>query len=332
MDHVDGRLKLGEFATIEHFFAPLSQGCAGALGLKDDAAILNPSPGSQLVVTGDTMVEGVHFLATDPPRTLGRKLLRVSLSDLAAMAARPRVYLLQLALSERITEEWLEQFTAGLAADQKEFGVTLIGGDTVVTPGPITMALTAIGEVEDGGGLRRAGAVVGESVFVSGTVGDAGLGLRVLDGRAGGFDQGLGAAAVEHYRLPQPRVALGLGLGGLASAAIDVSDGLVADLAHLCEVSLVGAEIELEQAPFSAAVRGALKSGLYTASEAISAGDDYEILFTIAPDLEARLRDLGDKLGVPLSRIGRTVAGEGVRVIDQSGCDVTPAAAGYRHF
>jgi thiamine-monophosphate kinase len=327
-----GLSKLGEFATIERFFAPLSQGCAGALGLKDDAALLTPHPGSQLVVTGDTMVEGVHFFADDPPRTLGRKLLRVSLSDLAAMAARPRAYLLQAALSERVGEDWLEEFTAGLALDQKEFGVTLIGGDTVATPGPVSLALTAIGEVEEGGELRRAGATVGDSVFVSGTVGDAGLGLRVLDGRARGLDQGLRAAAVERYRVPQPRVVLGPELGGLASAAIDVSDGLVADLAHLCKASRVGAEIELAQVPFSAAVREALKRGLYAASEAIGAGDDYEILFTLAPDLEARLRKLGDRFGFPLSRIGRTLAGEGVRVIDERGRDITPAAPGYRHF
>ena len=247
----------GEFDLIETYFKPLAKGAPGALGLADDAAVLTPTGGHDLVVTQDMLVEGVHFRDTDPAGRVAQKALRVNLSDLAAMGATPVAYLLSLALPAAVDDAWVAAAAAGLAADQAEFGVHLIGGDTVSTPGPLTLSITALGQTPNGLALRRSGARPGDLVMVSGMIGDACLGLDVLEGgdtTAPGAPGAPGADyLVDRYQLPSPRLSLGLALRGLATAAIDISDGLVADLGHLCGASGVGAAVDLGRVPVSPA-------------------------------------------------------------------------------
>ena len=233
-------MTLGEFDLIERLLRPLTRGYPGALNLTDDAALVRVPAGRELVVAKDAMVADVHFLADDPPDLVGGKLLRVNLSDLAAMGADPLGYLLVIARSPDVTDEWLQSFASGLLADQNRFGCHLLGGDTVSTPGPLTLSLTILGTVPEGSALLRSGAKAGDDVWVSGCLGDAALGLRVLRGLAVTEDEAL--ALVDRYRTPRPRLALGTALRGIASAAIDVSDGLVADLGHILETSGVGAD------------------------------------------------------------------------------------------
>jgi thiamine-monophosphate kinase len=323
-----------EFDLIARYFAPLAEGRAGAEGLTDDAAFLTLDPDQELVVTADAVVAGVHFLEQDPPALVARKALRVNLSDLAAKGARPLAYFMTAAFPPGIDEAWLADFCAGLAADQAEFGIALMGGDTTSTPGPLTLSITALGQVPRGRALKRRAATVGDAVVVSGTLGDAALGLLAL---RGGF-AGLAAAERQHlidrYHLPRPRTGLGpmLAEAGLAHAAIDVSDGLVADLGHICETSGLGAEIETGRVPLSAAAAAALSGQPELMARILTGGDDYEILFTVpAGNLDA-VADLGRRLGLPLTVIGRMTRGSGVRVVGTDGAEIALDSAGYRHF
>jgi thiamine-monophosphate kinase len=316
----------GEFAFIARRLRPLAT-AEGALGLTDDAALLDPAPDRQLVLAKDAMVAGVHFLEDDPPGEIARKLLRVNLSDLAAMGAAPLGYLLALARPKAITDDWLAAFCAGLAADNAEFGIGLLGGDTVSTPGALTLSLTAIGEVPKGTALLRRGAGAGDDVWVSGTLGDAALGLKALRGELDAAGAGR-AWLIERYRLPRPRLGLGQALRGVASAAIDISDGLVADLGHILEVSGVGAEIRADALPLSPAARDL--PGARDA--ALAGGDDYELLFTAAPARRAEIEALARRLDLALSRIGAIDAGPGLRIRDAAGRIVEPRTKGWAHF
>jgi thiamine-monophosphate kinase len=322
----------GEFELIAAHFAPLAAGFPGAFGLRDDTASLSPPAGQDLVLTTDALVAGVHFLPDDPPDLIARKTLRVNLSDLAAKGARPLGYLLDAVFGPAIDDDWIAAFASGLAADQAEFGVSLLGGDTAATPGPTTLAITAIGTVAAGRMIRRSGAEPGDDIYVSGTIGDAALGLRVLDGRLPGLNEAAAEHLVGRYRLPQPRVALGPRLIGLASAAIDVSDGLVADLGHVAETSRCGAAIEAPRVPLSAAAAEALRGDAGLLAVMLGGGDDYEILFTAAPAAADALGRLAQELAVPLTRIGRVVVGEGVQVVDAEGRPIAVARAGWQHF
>ena len=320
---------LGEFGRIARFFAPLASGAPGALGLTDDAALVDCPPGERLVVTVDAMVEGVHFLADDPPELVARKLVRVNLSDLAAMAARPVGYFLTTALPKFRGDDWLAGFAAGLAQDQAEFGITLLGGDSVSTPGPVSLTLTALGRVPAGAEVRRGGARPGDLVFVSGTVGDGALGLEAAQGKLDGVLEPADVAYLaDRYRLPRPRVGLGPRLSGLASAMMDVSDGLVGDLGHICEVSGVAGVIEAGQVPLSVAA-AKLPDRLETI---LTGGDDYELLFTVPPERRDAVTAAADAAGVPVTTIGRIEAGQGVRVLDGEGREMTLAGIGWRHF
>lgn len=314
----------GEFAFIARRMRPLAP-APGALQLVDDAALLDPQPGMQLVITKDAMVAGVHFLADDPAGQIAQKLLRVNLSDLAAMGARPLGYLLALARSPEIDDAWLAAFSAGLAADHETFGVSVLGGDTVSTPGPLTLSLTALGELPQGTALLRSGARAGDEIWVSGDLGAAALGLAVLQGRldvAGSIRTRL----IERYRLPQPRLVLGQALRGLAHAAIDISDGLVADLGHVAAASELGALLHADRLPLPAAdLPGARES-------ALTGGDDYELLFTAAPDNRAAIARLADERSLPLTRIGEMQLGSGVRVVDADGAEIKITRAGWQHF
>jgi thiamine-monophosphate kinase len=255
----------------------------------------------------------VHFLPDDPPDLVARKLVRVNLSDLAAMAARPMGYFLTTALPKSHGDDWLAGFAAGLALDQAEFGITLLGGDSVSTPGPVTLTLTAFGRVALGGEVRRGGAHPGDLVFVSGTIGDGALGLDAAQGK---LDSVLVPADVaflaDRYRLPRPRVGLGPRLSGLASAMMDVSDGLAGDLGHICTVSGVAGVIE--------------------AGRVLTGGDDYELLFTALPHRHAEILAASKAAGVPVTVIGRIEAGQGVRLLDAAGSEIALDGVGWRHF
>ena len=232
-----------EFELIARYFAPLARSFPGAYGLLDDAAVISPSIGTELVVKTDTVVSGVDFPPDTAPELVARKAVRVNLSDLAAKGARPRAYLLDFVAPATIDEPWIAGFAAGLAKDQGEFGIALIGGDMSSTSGPAVIAVTMLGEAPIGCLLRRGGAQPGDLLFVTGTIGDAALGLRVLQGALPALECTAAEFLLNRYRLPQPRVALGPELIGLATAGIDVSDGLVADLRHICSVSRLDAII-----------------------------------------------------------------------------------------
>jgi thiamine-monophosphate kinase len=321
---------LDEFGRIRRFFAPLAG--PGGLGLLDDAAILDCRAGQRLVVTADAIIEGVHYLPDDPPDLVARKLLRVNLSDLAAMAARPLHYLLTTALPDKLGADWLAKFASGLAEDQRQFGIDLLGGDSVATPGPAALSLTAIGEVVAGGEVRRSGARVGDLVWVSGTIGDAVLGLDLLRGAYPELASDYRARLIERFRIPDPRVELGPRLGVIAHAMIDISDGLIADLGHICETSHVAAVVELESLPLSAAAGIIVDAAPGLRTRLVAGGDDYELLFTAPVGSTRAIENLSSVLGLPITRIGRIEPGQGVRVVDREGHIVPIAVPGYRHF
>ncbi len=310
-----------EFQRIARHFAPLAG--EGALGLTDDAAVLASIPG-QLVLSADAMVEGVHFPVGEAPDLVARKLLRTNLSDLAAMGARPLGYLLTVAVPRSTDEAWFAGFAAGLAADQAEFGLKLLGGDSTSTPGPVTVSLTILGTAH--AVLRRAGARDGDDVWVSGTIGDAALGLLALSGEVADPDGFL----VGRYRLPQPRLELGRRLVGIAHAAMDVSDGLVQDLGHLCRAAGLGAVVEAALVPASPAARAAGPGHL---ARRITGGDDYELLFAAAPGALDAVERAASACGTPVMRVGRFRAAPAcVTVLDERGAEIALARGGWSHF
>lgn len=321
-----------EFDLIRRLFAPLATD-PGALGLTDDAALLDCPPGRRLVLTTDAIVAGVHFLADDPPNLIAQKLMRTNLSDLAAMGATPVGVLLACCFERGAGTEWIEGFAAGLAADCKAFGVSVLGGDTVATPGPATFALTAVGTVATGRELRRSTACVGDRIWVSGTIGDGAFGLIAARGGADALGLDHRRFLSDRYRLPEPRLALGQRLAGIATAAMDVSDGLVGDLAHIAETSKVGAVVETERLPLSGAARAAISAGLGLGiATALTGGDDYELLFTAPPAANSSLAALAADLGLRLTPIGSIIAGSGVRVDGPDGKPLSFHTQGYRHF
>ena len=317
---------MGEFDFIERLMKPLAAGFPGALDLTDDAALVRVPEGQELVVAKDAMVEGVHFLAGDPAALVAGKLLRVNLSDLAAMGATALGYLTVVARPRSCGNAWLAEFARGLAQDQARFACHLLGGDTISTPGPLTLSLTILGLVPQGQALRRGGARPGDELWVSGTLGDAALGLRILQGLAVPDEEGL--PLVDRYRTPRPRIELGRRLHGLATAAIDVSDGLAADLAHIAQTSGVAAVVEVDRLPLSAEAVGV--PGVRDA--ALAGGDDYELLFTAPAEAAGRIADLAHDLALPLTRIGRIEPGTDVRLIDADGNNLALEQPGWRHF
>ena len=311
-----------EFALIARHFRPLAG--PGALDLQDDAALLTPPPGRDLVLTVDAMVAGVHFLADDPPDLVARKLLRVNLSDLAAKGAVPLGYLMTVSTPRNTPDAWFAGFAAGLAQDQATFGIALLGGDTTSTPGPLSLSLTAIGHVAPGALVRRRGAQPGDGVWVTGTVGDGALGLAVAQGLLADPSGTL----LDRYRLPRPR--LGLAIAGVASAAMDVSDGLVQDLGHLCLAGDLGARIGAACVPLSTPAREAGPAWLATC---LTGGDDYELLLAVPPGHEAALRAAAATAGVPVTCIGAFHAGEPrVTVRGPDGAPMALGAVGWSHF
>ncbi|HLZ06475.1 MAG TPA: thiamine-phosphate kinase [Bradyrhizobium sp.] len=324
----------GEDSLIARYFKPIATD-AGAFGLDDDAAVLK-ARGEDVVVTTDAIIEGVHFLSGDPPDTVARKALRVNLSDLAAKGAKPAGFALTLALRS-VDDAWLAAFAHALGEDAKTFGCPLLGGDTVSTPGPQMVSITAFGRVADGKMVHRSGAKDGDHVMVTGTIGDAALGLDVLKG--GAVDAALAgnpAASemlVSRYRVPQPRNALAEAVRAYASAAMDVSDGLAGDLTKLCAASGVSAVIETPLVPTSAIAAGLLARGVVNIETLISGGDDYEILCTVPEaKLEGLMREAG-RAGIALTAIGRiTATAAAPRFLDAEGREIALGRLSYSHF
>lgn len=328
---MSGLPRPAEFDIIARYFAPLAAQSEAALGLRDDAAIVAVPAGHRQVITTDMLVAGVHFLPDDPADLIARKMLRVNLSDVAAMGGTPVAVLLAIALSPTCDEPWIARFAAGLAADLATYGIPLIGGDTTATPGPLTLSVTALGTVPDRAELRRSTAAQGDAVFVSGTLGDAALGLLCLQGTLSPADPADRETLVGRYRLPEPRVALGPALRGIASAAADVSDGLVADLGHICSTSGVGAEIAIDRVPLGPAARRAVDADPRLREIVVTGGDDYELVFTAAPAHRAAVAAAADAAGVPVTEIGRIVGGGGVSVLDPAGRPMPLVRTGWQH-
>ena len=321
----------GEFETIRRLFAPLAHPEWGR-GLLDDVAVVPSRPGHDLVLTKDAIVEGVHFLQTDPLDTVARKLMRVNLSDLAAKGAEPFGYLLACHWSPRCG--WPERmtFVDGLRADQKSFGIALLGGDTVATPGPTSFSMTLLGWTPKGRTVGRAGARAGDLVFVTGAIGDGWLGLEAVQGRLS-LDAERVAALSDHYRTPTPRIEFALPIRDLASAAIDVSDGLIADLGHMADASRVCIQIDLEAVPLSAAGQAWFEGRVdeqAALEKLVTGGDDYEVAFSAPARDEAALRREAERRHLRLTRIGRVTAGQGL-VARFGGQPVSFDRAGFTH-
>jgi thiamine-monophosphate kinase len=318
---------MGEFELIGRYFQRHGPAAPGVvLGIGDDCALLAPRPGMQLAVSSDMLVEGRHFLSTVAPQHLAHKALAVNLSDLAACGARPLAFTLALAMP-RADEAFLAPFARGLFALADAQGIALVGGDT--TAGPLTLCITVFGEVPAGQALRRDGAAAGDRLWVSGTLGDARLALEVFRGSlclpGDGFEQVRRA-----MELPQPRVALGQALRGLATSAIDLSDGLLGDLGHVLRASSVGAVVEADAIPCSATLAAAgddLRRGCV-----LHGGDDYELLFSAPPERDAAVRAAAAAAGVRVTPVGRLVAEPGLQVLDAQGRALAVEVRGFDHF
>jgi thiamine-monophosphate kinase len=323
-----------EDRLIARYFRPLATH-PGALGLLDDAAAVTPPSGCDLVLKTDGVIAGVHFFPDDPPDTIGRKALRMNLSDLAAKGAKPLGFLLALALPGGADEAWLAGFAHGLGEDAKHYGCPLLGGDTDRTPGPISVSIAAFGTVPSGKMVQRSTARPGDRVVVTGTIGDAALGVKlrrdVSLAERWRLSEPMIAQLTQRYLLPQPRTALAEAIRQHASASIDVSDGLAGDLGKLCRASSLAAEVDVARVPLSEAVRAALGAEPALIETALTGGDDYEIAATIAPEKLAAFRAAARAAGVAVSEIGRVEAGTGARFL-RDGQALAFARPSYSHF
>ncbi|WP_027553163.1 thiamine-phosphate kinase [Bradyrhizobium sp. Cp5.3] len=324
----------GEDSLIARYFKPLATD-PGAFGLVDDAAILRSS-GEDIVVTTDAVVEGVHYLADDPPGTIARKALRVNLSDLAAKGAVPAGFVLTLALRSK-EDIWLRPFADALGEDAKAFACPLLGGDTVSTPGPQMISITAFGRVPQGRMVGRTGAKPGDRILVTGTIGDAALGLDVLKGgviaQALASDPHAREMLTSRYRVPQPRNALALAVREHATAAMDVSDGLAGDLTKLCAASGVSAIIEVASVPLSAAAASLVARNAAGIEMQLAGGDDYEVLCTVPAARSDALVTAGRAAGIAVTAIGTIVEGsERPRFLDSQGKELALKRLSYSHF
>lgn len=322
-------MTMGEFDLIDRYFKRPAQ--RSPLGVGDDCALLAPAPGMQLAVSTDMLVEGRHFLSTVDPARLGHKALAVNLSDLAACGAKPLAFTLALALPA-VDEAWLCAFTRGLFALADAHGCELVGGDT--TRGPLSLCITVFGEVPAGAALLRSGAKAGDELWASGTLGDARLALEVFRGTLA-----LPPEAFEQARLrmeqPEPRVALGQALRGIATAAVDLSDGLVGDLGHILDASGMGATVDADAACALIGIDAAAAAGLspeLRRSCALAGGDDYELLFTAPPSAAAAVLEAGRQSATPVARIGRIEAAPGLRIIDAQGAPLPQQFTAFDHF
>jgi thiamine-monophosphate kinase len=325
-----------EDGLIARFFRPLAT-APGAARLLDDAATYQPPEGHELVLTTDALVAGVHFFPNDPPDAIARKALRVNLSDLAAKGARPVGYLLSIALTEDWSPDWLESFADGLASDQEEFGVALFGGDTVRTPGPLWISVTAFGLAPEGQVPRRDRAVPGQKIYVTGTIGDSALGLKIRMDESLRTRWQLSDREAEHlldrYLLPEPRTrAAGL-MNDFASASMDISDGLAGDLGRMCSASDVGAVLDADRLPLSAAAAKAVRSDPSALNTVLTGGDDYEILVTIDADAAEVFEAAALDQGVRVTAVGTIMPSFSGHVrVERKGQPLVLDRLAFRHF
>ena len=327
-----GRRELSEFERIERLLKPLARGFEPARELEDDAAVLAPPRGHEFVVSCDTVVGGVHFFPDDPPAQIAKKALRVNLSDLAAKGAEPYAYIMSLALPPAIDDAWLALFCSGLSEDQEEFKIHLAGGDSVSTPGPVTITITVFGLVPLGGMVPRTGSKPGDGVLVTGTIGDSWLGLNVLRGKRDFIDPDNRKDVIERYRVPRPRTRIVELLREHAVAAVDVSDGLLADMRHLTRERHCGFEINVAALPLSLAARSALRQEPELVEHLVTGGDDYEVLTVVPQDrIEQFIREAWN-FRVPVTEIGRAVPPQeetaSVRLFREDGSELIPAGSG----
>lgn len=336
-----GSKSAGEFELIARYLAPLAAAEGGALGLLDDAAVFDPEAGWRQVISTDAMVEGVHFPDAEDAETVATRALGAGVSDLAAMGALPEFYTLALAFPKAWDgaqrESWMIRFTAALDARQAQLGIRLIGGDTVATPGPLWVSLTSIGRVPLGREIRRSGAVADDVIWVSGSIGDGALGLKVLSGVLTTLPHDMGQALIKRFQRPEPRIALGRHLVGLAHAAADISDGLIADLTNICAASRVSATIDIARIPLSIPAQTAVDMDSANWAVVLSGGDDYEIVFTSPSNITKQVIDVARESGTAVTAIGHvdavdTDASPLVRILGVDGREVSLGGQGYRHF
>jgi thiamine-monophosphate kinase len=321
----------GEDALIARYFAPYAG--EAALGLKDDAACFTPPAGADLVVTTDALVAGVHFFADDPPASIARKALRVNLSDLASKGARPLGFLLSLALPPDWTDAWLGAFAAALGADAADAGCPLAGGDTVKTPGPLTLSITAFGAVPSGHMAARTGVRPGHRLYVTGTIGDAAIGLKIRQGRGPDLPKAERDFLLRRYLEPEPRILLAPVMAALAAGGMDVSDGFVGDLTKMLAVSGASARIALERVPLSRAAHAAIALDPDLLAAALTGGDDYEIIASVAPANAAAFEAEAAAVSVSVAHVGDAVEGRGPpRFLHADGAEMTFARGSYSHF
>jgi thiamine-monophosphate kinase len=324
-----------EDRLIARHFKPLATH-PGAFGLEDDAAVLAVKPGHDMVLKTDAIVGGIHFFPDDPADLVARKALRVNLSDLAAKGAEPAGFLLSLAIPDTIGDAWLKRFARGLGDDAKNYGCPLFGGDTDRTTGPTVISISTFGNVPRGKMVRRKGARAGDIVVVTGTIGDAALGLKLRRdpgaAKRWALNESMRRHLAQRYLLPQPRNVMASGLLRYASAAMDISDGLAGDLTKLLQVSGVGAVVEAAQVPLSKAAAQAVSREPGLIETVLTGGDDFEILAAVPPSFLKRLQAAGQAVGVPVTAIGRIVAGRGATLVDGHGKTMIFKRLSFSHF
>jgi thiamine-monophosphate kinase len=324
---------ISEDDLIARFFAPIAG--QGGLGLTDDAALVEIAADEELIVTADALAAGMHFFADDPPESIARKALRINLSDLAAKGAKPAGFLLSLALPKDWREEWLSAFANALADDARAFACPLLGGDTIRSPGELFLSITAFGTVPHGKMVRREGARAGDRVYVSGTIGDAAMGLLLRKRKlvSKSFDQNARDFLLDRYLHPQPRLALAPILRAYATAAMDISDGLVGDITKMLRVSGVSAQIELPRIPLSDAARAAITADPSIHERLFTGGDDYEILCTVPPHASGSFEAAAEKALIDVTAIGVVEAGEDAPCfLDKNGTKRDFPRGSFSHF
>jgi len=312
---------MNEFGIVSKYFSPLTKNFAGALNLSDDACIFSPDEGYELVITKDVMASDVHFFENDSAFDIAWKLLSVNVSDLAAMGAKPAIYMLGLTLPKGTDEAWLGRFCDGLQKAIEFYGGALAGGDTTSHEGKLILSLTAIGQVKKGSALKRSGATIGDDIYVSGTIGDALLGLLMLKGQMPKEEN-----IISRYHRPTAKIELGQQLAGIATSCIDVSDGLISDMGHICECSNIGAKINIADIPLSEPAQEIVKKYPDVIKDMITGGDDYELLFTASVAMADKIKLL------PVTKIGRVIEGRAVIVVDKDNKEIKLDKKGYVHF
>lgn len=323
--------KYNEFDIISKYFAPLATS-TGSLGLLDDGAIFSTSVDNETVLTTDTIISGVHFLQDAGPEDIAARLLAVNISDLAAMGASPIGYLLAISLTRKQDCNWLDRFAKELNKAQQDYGLSLYGGDTVLTSGPLTLTLTAFGSVPKGKSLKRSGAKAGDLIYVSGTIGDAYLGLSLLSKDLTVLNNKHRDYLIHRFKRPEPRYELSQNLLEIATSAIDVSDGLIAELGHICKASNVGGQIFAPNIPLSIAASSIINDNYLLFNEMISGGDDYELLFTIPKHYQSNIEGLKNLMGIKLTQIGVITSKKIIKLLDSNKRNIDLKKVGYSHF